>query len=104
MEKTLIEYVRVARGPKKGQLKGVVVAHSLTLGWSCVNTEAGDVFDKKLSVKIALDRCDVGTNHKMPYDVAKVMARMVIRRDKYFKGLPDVSPETGPRHPPFAVV
>ena len=82
----LIEYVRVQRGPKKGQLKGVVVAtDNKGIGWSCVNTKAGDIFDKNRGIEIALSRRKEGTKKQIPYDVMPVINRMKIRADKYFK-------------------
>lgn len=86
MKNTLIEYVRVDRGPQKGQLKGVVVSTGPgKIGWSCVNTKAGDTFDKKRGLEIALARTESGSNKKVPHDVVRVVARMASRTTKYFK-------------------
>ena len=101
MKNTLVEYVRVARGPRKGQLKGVVVSTGPgKIGWSCVNTKDhaiydkkrgvyvavdGDTFDKARGLEIALARCEAGSDRKMPHDVVRVVTRMVSRAAKYFK-------------------
>ena len=86
MKNTLIEYVRVARGSRKGQPRGVVVATAAgCVGWSYVNLKAGDTFDKERGLQIALARCKGLTNKQVPYDVAPVIRKMVIRSEKYFK-------------------
>ena len=100
MKNTLIEYVRIKRGAKKGQPRGVVVATDKGLGWSCVNTKdhavydkkkgvyvnvVGDTFDKARGLEIALARCEAGSDRKMPHDVVRVVTRMVSRAAKYFK-------------------
>jgi hypothetical protein len=92
MKNTLIEYVRVKRGSRNGQLRGVVVAVDKGIGWSYVNLKAGDTFDKVRGLDIALARCDLAlvrplamAKKKVPHEVAPVLDRMKIRAAKYFK-------------------
>jgi hypothetical protein len=96
----LVQYVRVERGNKRGQARGVVVAikdesNGFRLGWSFTKVGAGDVFDKEMGLSIARGRASlsdrdtkstkVGKVVKIPTSVSAVLKTMRERADRYFK-------------------
>jgi hypothetical protein len=67
---------------------GVMVAIGPNqIGWAFCNKK--DRFNKKLGVKIALNRANVGTNHQVPIrwqgEFEKLHAKFQERSVKYFK-------------------
>ena len=92
----LIEYVRVKRGPRKGNLRGVVLATKDGVGWSFTRTtiQKGendtlippDRFDKEKGLMIARGRAKHSTMAQVPRDVAPVFDRMLERQSRYFGG------------------
>ena len=87
-----MEYIK----NKHGNRIGVVVARILSnkkigIGWSKVNTKAGDRFNKNIGWSIAYNRCGdpacppYSTNSCIPSKVKKVCDKMVERSQKYFK-------------------
>ena len=99
----LVQYVRVERGNKRGQARGVVVAIKdddvgFRLGWSFTKVGAGDVFNKEKGLDIARGRATLFTlaghiskNSKtgkpiqIPTSVSVVLKTMRERADRYFK-------------------
>ena len=102
----LIEYIHSSRevrpdGTVKGTgpLIGCVVARrvrtrnfltgrfssGIAIGWSKVNTSAGDEFNKKTAVEIARGRAIVGSSPSIPRQVIPVYNGMVERASAYFK-------------------
>lgn len=82
----LMQFVR----DRKGNPRGVVVAtvndqNEVTLGWSYTNIKAGDRFNKKRGIDIALGRVKTGTDAQVPHNVQKVSDRMYRRALIYFK-------------------
>lgn len=88
------QYVRDNRGRRKGQLRGVVVAHMYTnqveklpevrIGWSFTNTKMGDHFKKDRGLNIAVGRTLEGTDKIIPHDVRKVIKGMLGRVSEYY--------------------
>jgi hypothetical protein len=83
-EKMISQYVR----DRRGQPRGVVVAKKVNgvvkVGWSYVNVNAGDEFNKNLAYKIAVGRTLKDTNATMPHDVKKTVCVFTPRANKYF--------------------
>lgn len=95
----IFEYVRVKRGPRKGQPCGVVLATviqpkdtdkspEIIVGWSQSNHSKGDTFKKNVGIAIARTRAINGnpTGVNVPYEVVKITKRLIPRAQKYFKG------------------
>jgi hypothetical protein len=92
MTNELIQFVRVKRGPKKGQPRGVVMAHKdvtgkVHFGWSFANLKKGDRFDKKVGVLLARGRATypIPDWAKIPRDVQIELAKISARSVRYFK-------------------
>jgi hypothetical protein len=83
----LVQYVRLKRGSRKGEPRGVVVATANGVGWSHCNVKAGDTFNRQVGIAIARTRSIRGTpaNSNIPHDVMPVIEKMSIRRQQYFK-------------------
>lgn len=76
----LAKTVRVRRGDGRfGSAKSV--------GWSQVNRTMGDSFDKKEALRVARQRANDVLYDTAPKKVLKVMDRMYLRADRYFKGV-----------------
>lgn len=87
----LIQYVRVNRGPRKGNLRGVVVANENGIGWSYCRTSKQtkdgkvippDRFDKVKGLMIARARTNIQTAARVPRDVQPVLRKMEVRRER----------------------
>lgn len=60
---------------------------NVIIGWSRCNVAAGDVFDKVLGKRIAIERSRKGSAIKMPVSFldSGVYSKFVSRADRYFK-------------------
>lgn len=85
MNNKLVNIVRDRKGNPRGYVVAVANDIAFNVGWSYVNTKAGDRFNKHLGIQIAENRAVIGTNKKIPHDVLPVLNRMVARGSKYFK-------------------
>ena len=87
----LVQFVRVTRGNKKGQARGVVVAIKddelgYKMGWSFTKVNAGDVFDKGIGLTIARGRANmVPWKANVPAAVKPILNSMSERAQRYFK-------------------
>lgn len=89
----LVQYVRISRGSRKGQARGVVVAikdeeKGYKVGWSFTKINAGDVFDKQFGLTLARNRATLQRTESktvIPADVLPVIKSMTDRADRYFK-------------------
>jgi hypothetical protein len=87
----LVQFVRVTRGNKKGQARGVVVAIKdetvgYKLGWSFTKVNAGDVFDKEFGLNLARGRAEAGHwKATVPTSVLPIIISMRERAERYFK-------------------
>lgn len=90
----IIEYIR----DKKNNPVGVLVAvvdpsdprHRFLVGYSLCNTAAGDVFDKKEGIGLALQRAIERaslTQGEVPHTVDKLLDAFLERAYTYFKGM-----------------
>ncbi len=91
----LIEYVRVSKGPQKGNLRGVVLATKDGVGWSFTRTKkhwngfrycTEDRFNKQRGLDIARARAVMATGAIVPRDVEPVLERMKARRLEWLSG------------------
>jgi hypothetical protein len=92
MTNELIRYVRVKRGSKKGQPRGVVMARKdadgkVRVGWSFANLKKGDRFDKKVGILLARGRATqmIPDGATIPRDVQPELEKISYRSVRYFK-------------------
>jgi hypothetical protein len=88
MNNTIKQYVN----DRKGNRRGVIVAFkpgdnspTAYFGWSYVNTNAGDKFDKHIGTTIALNRTSRQGNKTLPHDIKKMLPQFLNRARNYFK-------------------
>jgi hypothetical protein len=88
IDRTLKQYVRDRKGNPRGIVVATVIDDEIRLGWSFVNTKAGDSFKKDLGLKIALNRAvrghSPGRTVQIPYSVNKVLHSMTYRANRYY--------------------
>jgi hypothetical protein len=73
-----------------------VIDNTIRVGWSYTNTKAGDRFNKSRAYQIALGRADTGQGNKVmtPRSVYKVMNKLAVRAERYYKNVPMESGHT----------
>jgi hypothetical protein len=86
-DNSLVQFVRDRDGQPRGLVVATVIDDKIRLGWSYVNTKAGDNFNKEKAYKIAFGRAEHrwGPNVNMPHRVKKVYDNMTNRAVRYFK-------------------
>jgi hypothetical protein len=96
---TIHQYVKGA-GSKKNMNVGVLVGFSMNdtvyISGSKANLSAGDKFDKKFGIKLAVDRLiklDEGRKIKIALSMESDLNRFAVRCKKYFKTEKIVFPE-----------
>lgn len=56
------------------------------IGWALANRGAGDTFDRRVGLEIAIGRARKGTDDLPPPSIREYVTRMTERAKKYFKG------------------
>ena len=94
MNEQIIQYIRAGRGrnpPKANKRIGVLVGQKdsegvVRIGWSKANLAAGDTFDAKMGLDIALGRiAHSRANKQIPNSIYPQYAAFALRCSRYFK-------------------
>lgn len=87
---TLKQLVRDRDGQPRGMVVATVIDGTVRLGWSHTNTKAGDRFDKRKALTIALGRAENGWGPTtvVPVSTRKVLNKMAERAVRYYKNVP----------------
>lgn len=86
----LTQFVRDRKGQPRGMVVATVINGNVRFGWSHTNVKAGDRFDKRKAVTIAVGRAENGWGPtiQVPVSTAKVLNSMVTRASAYYKDVP----------------
>jgi len=92
-DNSLIQFVRDRKGQPRGLVVATIIDDEIRLGWSYTNTKAGDRFNKNRAFQIALGRAETGQGNNVvtPHSVRRVMDRIAVRAERYYKCYKNVS-------------